>query len=151
MSDRFWVWLISCQGSFVHMTVALRGPTGRYASFIWLDDHQREFELVKKLLTSAMVVTNFDSKLLVTVLTDALRLYGLGYAMGHFINDQFKLVTCGSKSLTCTQQRYSTIELECLAVHFVITKCSFYLKCAEFFTVATDHKPLEGIFRKGSV
>ena len=57
-------------------------------------------------------------------------------------------MTCGSKSLTPTQQRYSTIELECLAVHFAVSKCSFYLKGSENFTVATDHRPLEGIFRK---
>ena len=95
-----------------------------------------------------MVVTHFDPKLPVTVLTDAFRRFGLGYAMGHFIDGQFKLVTCGSKSLTPTQQRYSTIELECLAVHFAVSKCSFYLKGSENFTVATDHRPLEGIFRK---
>ena len=133
---------------FAHMTVALRGLTGKNASFIWLEEHQREFDMVRKLLTSSMVVTHFDPKLPVTVLTDASRLYGLGYAMGHFIKDQFKLVTCGSKSLTPTQQRYSTIELECLAVHFAVSKCSFYLKGAESFTVATDHRPLEGIFKK---
>ena len=103
---------------------------------------------MKKLLTSAMVVTPFDPKCPVTVLTEASRLHGLGYTMGHFIDGQFKLVTCGSKSLTPTQQRYSTIELECLAVHFTITKCSFYLKGADSFTVATDHRPLQGIFKK---
>ena len=92
-------------------------------------------------------IANFPN-LPVTVLTDASRLFGLGYAMGHFIGGQFKLVTCGSKSLTPTQQRYSTIELECLVVHFAISKCSFYLKGSDNFTVATDHCPLEGIFKK---
>ena len=124
---------------FAHMTVALSGLTGKNASFIWLDEHQKKFDVVKELLTSAMVVTHFDPKLPVTVLTDASRLYGLGYAMGHFIDGRFKLVTCGSKSLTPTQQRYSTIELECLAVHFAVSKCSFYLKGSESFTVATSH------------
>lgn len=95
-----------------------------------------------------MVVTHFDPKLPVTVLTDASHLHGLGYAIGHFLNRQFKLVTCGSKSLTATQQRYSTIELECLVVHFAVTKCSFCLKGAKYFTVVTDHRPLEGIFKK---
>ena len=85
-----------------------------------------------------MVVTHFDPKLPVTVLTDASHLHGLGYAMGHFVNGQFKLVTCGSKSLTATQQRYSTIELECLVVHFALTKCSFCLKGAKYFIVVTD-------------
>ena len=69
--------------------------------------------------------------------------------MGHMIDSRFRLVTCGSKSLTPTQQRYSsTIELECLAVHFAVSKCSFYLKGCESFTVATDHRHLEGVFKK---
>ena len=95
-----------------------------------------------------MVVTHFDQSRPVTVLTDASRLFGLGYAMGHFIDGQFKLVTCGSKSPTSTQQRYSTIELRCLAVHFAISKCSFYFKGSDNFTVAMDHRSLERIFKK---
>ena len=68
--------------------------------------------------------------------------------MGHHIEGRFHLVTCGSKALTPTQRRYATIELECLAVQYAIDKCSFYLKGGPEFTVATDHKPLEGIFKK---
>ena len=51
-----------------------------------------------------MVVTHFDPSLPVTGLTDASRLHGLGYALGHYINGKFKSVSCGSKSLTLTQQ-----------------------------------------------
>ena len=109
---------------FAHMTVALRGLTGKSAAFILLDNHEKEFEKVKRLLTSDMIVTHFDPKLPVVVLTVASRLFGLGYAMGHMIDGSFWLVTSGSKSLTPTQQRYSTIELECLAIHFAVSKCS---------------------------
>ena len=28
---------------FAHITVALRGVTGRSTAFIWLDDHEKEF------------------------------------------------------------------------------------------------------------
>ena len=133
---------------FAHQTVALRGLTGKNASFIWLDQHQAEFDSVKKILTSEMVVTHYNPDLPVTLLTDASRLHGLGFALGHFIGDKFKLVTCGSKALTPTQQRYSTVELECLAIHFGISKCGYYLKGHPGFTVATDHKPLEGVFNK---
>ena len=55
---------------------------------------------------------------------------------------------CGSKGLTSTQQRYSTIELECLAIVWAISKSSFYLHGLPKFTVYTDHRPLEGIFQK---
>ena len=68
--------------------------------------------------------------------------------MGHMIDGRFRLVTCGLKSLTPTQQRYSTIESERLTVHFTVSKCSFHLKGCESFTVATDHRPLEGVFKK---
>ena len=133
---------------FTHMSVHLRALTAKKNAFQWLPEHQEDFERIKKLLTIDMVVTHFDPNLPVTLLTDASRLHGLGHAMGHFIDGKFKVVACGSKSLTPTQQRYATIELECLAVHFAVDKCSFYLKGARSFTVMTDHKPLEGIFRK---
>ena len=55
---------------------------------------------------------------------------------------------CVSKGLTPTQQRYSTIELECLAIVWAISKCSFYLHGLPKFTVYTDHRPLEGVFQK---
>ena len=87
---------------FAHMTVALRGLTGKSAAFIWLDEYEKEFEKVKRQLTSEMIVSHFDPKLPVFVLTDASRLFGLGYAMGHMIDGRFCLVTCGSKSLTPT-------------------------------------------------
>ena len=85
------------------------------------------------------------------LLTDAFRLFGLGYALGHIELDAsgkeiFKIVKCGSKGLSPTQQRYSTIELDCLAIVWAILKCSFYLRGLPFFTVYTDYRPLEGIF-----
>ena len=60
----------------------------------------------------------------------------------------FKMVNCGSKGLTPTQQRYSTIELECMAIVWAILKCSFYLRGLPRFTVYTDHKPLFGVFKR---
>ena len=95
-----------------------------------------------------MVVTHFNPNLPVMVLTDASRLHGLGFAMGHYVDGRFKLVTCGSKALTPTQQHYTKIELESRAVHFAMTKCLFCLKGLPHFKVATDHKPLEGVFKK---
>ena len=91
---------------FAHMTKSLRGLTGRNASFIWLPDHEEEFENIKKVLTNDMVITHFDPSREVVVITDASRLHGLGFAMGHMVNGRFRVVTCGSKSLTATQQRY---------------------------------------------
>ena len=87
------------------------------------------------------------------LLTDTFCLFGLGYALGHIEVDRsgikvFKIVRCGSKGLTPTQQRYTTIELECLAIVWAVQKCSFFLKGLPSFRILTDHRPLEGIFQK---
>ena len=114
-------------------TVALRQLTGKGRSFLWLPEHQVEFDKLKAILTSDMIVRHFDSTKNAVLLTDASRLFGLGYALGHLETDHtgkkiFKIVRCGSKGLTPTQQRYSTIELECLAIIWAIQKCAFFLK-----------------------
>ena len=61
-------------------------------------------------------------------------------------NGSQRLIKCGSCSLTSTQNNYATIELECLTIVWAIRKCRYYLHGLQIFTVATDHKPLVGIF-----
>ena len=133
---------------YAHMSRNLRGLTGKGAAFIWLPEHEEEFSQMKKVLSGSLCVSHFRPDLPAILLTDASRLHGLGFAMGHIIDDKFKVVVCGSKSLTGTQERYATIELECLAVVYAIQKCEFYLKGLQSFQVLTDHKPLEGVFKK---
>ena len=87
------------------------------------------------------------------LLTDASRLFGLGYALGHIETDHtgkeiFKILHFDSKGLTSTQQRYSTIELEYLAIVWATLKCSFYLRGLPLFTIYTDHHPLQRVFQK---
>ena len=60
---------------FAHMTVKLRELTSKKNAFLWGEDHQKEFEQVKSLITSDMVVTHFNPNLPVTVLTNASRFY----------------------------------------------------------------------------
>ena len=99
--------------------------------------------------TDFKITKHFDPSRLVQLLTDASQHHGLGYAKCQPCADgSLPLITCGSKALTPTQQRYATVELECLAILWDIRKCSFYLKGLHTFTVLTDHRPLEGVFRK---
>ena len=63
------------------------------------------------------MIKHFDALKDLILLTDNSRLHGLGYALDHIdLNESgkkhFNIVHCGSKGLTPTQQRYSTIELE---------------------------------------
>ena len=94
------------------------------------------------------LVKPFNKSKETLMLTDTSRLYGLGFALIQKARDGQSISQCGSCSLSKTQQRYATIELECLAIKWVVNKCDFYLCCLPAFTVLTDHRPLEGIFRK---
>ena len=96
----------------------------------------------------------FNPSWATVVLTDASRLNGIGFALVQYdparkdVKKQFSLVQCGSSSLTSAQGNYATIELECLAIQYALSKSEFYLRGLPHFTVWTDHRPLVGIFNK---
>ena len=90
---------------FQHHTVALCQLTGKGRTFLWLPEHQVEFDKLKSILSGNLVVRHFDHTKPVNLLTDAFRLFGLGYALGHIEIDTsgkeiFEIVHCGSKGLT---------------------------------------------------
>ena len=67
-----------------------------------------EFDTLKKILSGNLIVRHFDSQKYAFLLTDASRLHGLGYALGHLEDNGsdkpvFKIVHCGSMGLTPTQ------------------------------------------------
>ena len=133
---------------YSHMSVQMRKLTGKGVQWQWLPEHEDEFRKLKNVLAGKLVVQPYDPDVPITILTDASRLFGLGFAMVQYVNGKTKIVTCGSCSLTETQRRYATVELECLAIKYAILKCSYYLKGHPGFQVITDHRPLEGIFKK---
>ena len=134
---------------FAHHTKLMRDLLGKGKVFQWLQEHEEEFVKVKSVLSNKLLTTHFDPSLPVQLLTDASRQHGLGYALCQPCSDgSISIITCGSKALTPTQQRYATVELECLGILWAVRNCEFYLKDLPLFTVMTDHKPLEGVFKK---
>ena len=134
------------------MTAAMRTLLKKETAWLWTEDMQAEFESAKQALTSDLVVKPFDPEMETILLTDASRLKGLGFALmqrprSHEGLDSHHLVQCGSCSLTDTQRRYAIVELEALAISWAVRKCHFWLAGRDFM-VYTDHKPLEGVFRK---
>ena len=128
---------------FSHLTSNLRKLLSTKNSYTWLDCHSKDFEQTKNVLTSDLLVKAFDPKLETILLTDASRLHGLGFALlQQPTPSTHALIMCGSCSLSETQSRYATIELECLAIQYAIHKCTFYLKGLPSFKILTDHKPL---------
>ena len=132
-----------------HMTATLRPLLKKGTAWVWTKDMQEDFEKVKLLLTTTMTVQPFNPNLDSILMTDASRLFGIGFALLQPLpKEKWSLIQCGSASLTPAQTRYATIELECMAIQWAIQKCSYYLRGLPTFEVWTDHKPLVGIFSK---
>lgn len=130
-----------------HMTDPLRLLLKKDVVFEWRPEHQVAFDKVKKALTSDLVVGVYDPSKDTELLTDASKLYGLGYALIQYDNKRPRLIQCGSRSLLPAESRYATIELECLAVQWATQSCKHYT-LGKAFKIVTDHKPLLGIFAK---
>lgn len=144
--------LVNQLGLFVpdlaHMSEPLRLLLKKNVVFDWREEHQAAFVKIKAALTSDMVVGVYDPEKPSELLTDASRLFGLGYALiQRGLNDRIILIQCGSRSLISAETRYATIELECLAILWAALHCKHYILGSRF-SVITDHKPLLGIFAK---
>ena len=112
---------------FAQNTRSIRELLGKGKVFQWQPEHQFEFEAVKTIMSNSLLNHHFDTSKPVGLLTDASRQNGLGFTLCQRNNqDHLFIVTCGSKSLTPTQQRYATIELECLAIVWAMDKCNFF-------------------------
>ena len=90
----------------------------------------------------------FNPNVKTVFLTDVSCLYRIGFALVQVYKDKLALIQCGSAFLSPTQSRYSTVELECLAIVHAIQKCHYYLAGITRFEVWTDDRPLVGAFEK---
>ena len=135
--------------NLAHLTAKIRPLLKKGTAFLWLEEHEEAVIQAKQTLVEKTTVVPFDPTRKTIVLTDASRLYGIGYAVVQEAGDgKLHSIECGSRPLTPTQQNYATIEIECLAVQWALLRSKFYLHGLQSFEVWTDHKPLQGIFAK---
>ncbi|XP_064641926.1 uncharacterized protein K02A2.6-like [Lineus longissimus] len=115
----------------------LRGLLKKDIPFEWSEDHQKQFEHLKTLISSDSTLAYYDPKQPVTLEVDASQ-KGLGAAL----LQHGRPVAFASKALSDTQSRYSNIEPEALGLVHGIERFHTYLY-GRFFTAITDHKPLD--------
>jgi len=131
-----------------HILTPLYSLLQKNVAFVWLPDHDRTFLQAKHLLASPPTLRQFSPSSPTELYTDASRLHGFGFALFQIVNNERRLIQCGSCTTTPAQRNYSTIELESKAIAWAINKCSFFLKGHPGFHVITDHRPLQGIYSK---
>ena len=120
----------------------LRDLTKKHAPYAWGSGHNQAFNNIKKEIVQAPILRDYDLKKETVLQTDA-SIKGLGACL---LQDRHPIYFA-SKSLHDAECRYGTIELEALAVTWMMEKFHHFLY-ASHFTLETDQKPLETILAK---
>ena len=116
--------------------------TTKYAPYAWGPEHNQAFDSIKKEVVQAPILRYSNPKKVIVLQTDA-SIKGLGACLlqdGHPIY-------FASKSLQDAEHGCVTIQLEALAVTWVMEKFHHFLY-ASHFTLETDQKPLVTILVK---
>ena len=124
------------------LTSPLRQLLHQDVEWHWEEQHETGFKKVKEALALSPVLGYYDAKKELTLQVDASST-GLGAAL----IQEGQPIAYASKTLTPTQQNYSQIEKELLAVVFGCAKFEEYIVGRDL-TIETDHKPLESIIKK---
>ena len=107
----------------------------------WSDECKKSFETLKLALENSPLLTHYDSKKPVRLATDASSC-GIGAVLSHVSDEGVEQpIAYASRTLTASEQNYSMIEKEALAIIFGIKKFHQYLY-GRRFSLVTDHKPL---------
>ncbi|PIK52013.1 hypothetical protein BSL78_11086 [Apostichopus japonicus] len=143
--------LMTYLSHFIHdfssKAAVLRDLLRKDAEFIWEPHHQVALEKLKQEISESSLLQYFDTSSPVYVQCDA-SLQGLGAALlQHDQEEKLQPIAFASKALSSTEQRYSCIERELLAIVFGVERFHTYLY-GRSFTVITDHKPLLMIMDK---
>jgi hypothetical protein len=112
--------------------------------FEWTDKCMTAFNTLKKLLTSAPIMTAPDWSLPFELMCDASD-FALGAILGQIINKVPHAIYYASRTLNDAQLNYSTTEKELLAVIFALEKFRSYLVGSKVI-VFTDHAALRYLF-----
>ena len=99
----------------------LRQLTRRDTEWQWIEEQEKSFEEVKKLVTAAPILSYYDPKEELVIQCDASQ-NGLGAAL----LQKGKPIAYASRALTDTETRYAQIEKEMLAIVFSLEKFHQY-------------------------
>lgn len=120
----------------------LTSLTGKKKKFVWSQEAQAAFELLKESLLTAPVLIQPDFKKHFFIQCDA-STTGIGSVLFQKSDDGSEHpIAYYSHKLTGSQRNYSVTELECLAAVLSIKKFRCYVE-GHPFTVITDHNSLK--------
>lgn len=111
---------------------------------MWSKQCSDAVKSAKQLLTISDLLTHYDPALPLKLAADASP-YGLGAVISHVLPEGAERpIAFASRSLSKSEQNYSRIDKEALALVYGVKKFNTYLYGRKF-TLVTDHKPLTSI------
>ncbi|CAA0827097.1 Uncharacterized mitochondrial protein AtMg00860, partial [Striga hermonthica] len=125
---------------FSKIAQPLTNLTKKAVRFDWSPQCEKSFQVLKRRLTTAPILSIPDPTLEFTIYSDASKM-----GLGCVLMQQGKVVACASRQLKPHEQNYPTHDLELAAVVHALKIWRHYLyggKCEIF----TDHKSLKYIF-----
>ncbi|XP_072182296.1 uncharacterized protein [Diadema setosum] len=127
--------------NFSHLVVPLTDLLKKGTTFQWSASCQDAFQKLKAVLMNdpVLIAPNFERSFqLATDASDR----GVGAVLLQDDNGHSKPVCFFSKKLNRHQQKYSTVEKECLSVVLAVRHFEAYLDGGRDIVVYTDHNPL---------
>ncbi|EYB97728.1 hypothetical protein Y032_0138g2082 [Ancylostoma ceylanicum] len=144
-----------CLG-FSKISGCLYSLTSPKAKWLWESQQQAAFENLKKMITTAPVLTQPDIEKARTgsrpfvIFTDA-STYGIGAVLSQEDDDGLlHPVYFASKSLSKSERRYHVTDLEALALVFAVRRFHMFIYGVKT-VVKTDHQPLTALFKRSNV
>ena len=138
--------MVTYLGSFVkNLSVQnsnLRQLLKKEVAWHWNDVHEKEFNMLKTLISNAPILTFYDPNKTIVLSVDASK-----GAVGAVISHNNSPIAYASATLTSSQQNYAQIEKELFAILFGCIKFHQYIY-GKRVVVETDHKPLIPLFDK---
>lgn len=114
------------------------------ADFIFDAECREAFALSKELIFENQLLVHYDPNQTIVISCDASS-YGVGGVLSHRLNGVEKPICFVSGTLSKTEQNYSQLEREALAIIFSVKKFHKYIYGRSFILVS-DHQPLKIIF-----
>ena len=129
---------------FSSLTAPLRELTKSSVKWKWGKEQAEAFEVIRQALSHESVLGYYKINQETRLTVDG-GPKGLGLILSQRKLHGWQAIACHSRSLTETEQKYSQLEREALAIRWACERCYSYLVGSQF-TVVTDHKPLVPFF-----
>ena len=126
--------------TIAELSQPLRELLSTKKTWMWGPPQQESFEEVKAEIATPRVLAHYDVTADTKVCADASS-YGVGAVLLQKQGELWKPVAFASRSLSGTEQRYTQIEKEALALTWACERFSEYIIRKEIL-LETDHKPL---------